>query len=277
MANPPQTFPDLLQSLVDYSHKHDSGDKGTETDGPTQPTTKGSSMTPGVLQKLLLGQQDLKEDNPVMDDSGSISTDQSNPFMDAIRKSRAGNNNGTPVLKQLMSSLFSPSSSASSAAPLSGGTVGPTSGDTFSATPSKDQTQTGLQPAQEDGVPLPQERPEAAPTESPYAQPTALDPTSIEQLRLSLQTQAGQMDPNNPNGLSGRMNDPNSQVDQEIQGTQAQDIDNQFRPATTGGVQQPMDTSGQLMPSAAGSDSLPSIAADSGSLPDLTSLLGGIL
>lgn len=276
MASAPQTFPDLLKSLQDYSHKHDSGDHGTETDGPTQPTTKGSSMTPGVLQKLLLDQQDTKEDNPVMDDSGSISTDQSNPFLDAIRKSRAGNNTGAPVLKQLMNSLLSPSTSASTAAPLSGGTVGPTSGDTFSATPSKNQTQTGLQPAQENGVPIPQERPADAPSESPYAQPTALDPTSIEQLRLSLQTQAGQMDPNNPNGLSGRMNDPNSQVDQEVQGVQAQDIDNSFRPATTGGVQQPMDTSGQLMPPAA-SDTMPSIAADSGSLPDLSALLGSFL
>lgn len=47
-----------------------------------------------------------------------------------------------------------------------------------------------------------------------YSQPTALDPQGIEELRTSLLTQAGQLNPNNPNGLAGRMSGPYSKLDQ---------------------------------------------------------------
>lgn len=86
----------------------------------------------------------------------------------------------------------------------------PTS-DVTNPTPMKDQQQAGMRPL----VPLPQPRPD-------YSQPTALDPTQIEDLRKSLLTEAGQYDPSNPNGLSGRMNSPNSAVDQRSQMDQTQ-------------------------------------------------------
>src|SRR5258708_13828693 len=67
------------------------------------------------------------------------------------------------------------------------------------------------------------------PPTSPYAQHSAIDPTGIEQLRQSLMTQAGQLDPNNPNGLSGRMNTPNSKLDMQMQGQEADSISRMFR------------------------------------------------
>lgn len=62
-----------------------------------------------------------------------------------------------------------------------------------------------------------------------YAQPTALDPTAIEQLRQSLLGQAGQMDPSNPNGLSGRMNSPNSKTDMQQQRDQMNEMSGSMR------------------------------------------------
>src|SRR6266404_3399120 len=62
-----------------------------------------------------------------------------------------------------------------------------------------------------------------------YSQPTALDPVAIEQLRKSLLTQAGQLDPNNPNGLSGRMNSPNAPAEQRNQMDETQRMGDQLR------------------------------------------------
>lgn len=57
----------------------------------------------------------------------------------------------------------------------------------------------------------------ALPPPPDYSQPTALDPQSIEELRLSLLTQSGMLDPGNPNGLSARMASPNSAADMRAQ------------------------------------------------------------
>lgn len=79
-----------------------------------------------------------------------------------------------------------------------------------------------------DKTPMPKQRPMSMTTPPPspppvdYSQPTALDPQSIEELRTSLLTQSGQMDPNNPNGLSGRMNSPYYPNDKYNQMSEAQ-------------------------------------------------------
>jgi hypothetical protein len=78
---------------------------------------------------------------------------------------------------------------------------------------------------------------ESNPPVNNYAQPSALDPTQIEQLRQSLLTHSGQLDPNNPNGLAARMSGPYSKIDQQGQEGEATAISNQFRPKTSGGTQ----------------------------------------
>lgn len=160
-------------------------------------------------------------------DDGSVSTDQSNPFLDAIQKSRANDDKGPGVLRQFLDSVMNPGLTPGT------GTVGGGEGSqhvpgtgtdaALDQTPMKDQKQENLAPT---GVPLPQERPASAPD---YSQPSALDPQSIEELRTSLLTQAGQMDPNNPNGLSGRMNSPNAGPDMGQQQNQAMSIEDSIR------------------------------------------------
>lgn len=176
-------------------------------------------------------------------DTAAASSD--NPLMNAFNTSRANNNTGPGVLKQLLGSVMGNPTDVGStdsfqAAP------GTTAADT-NPTPSANQPQANLAPTggadTGNSVPLPQARPDDAPqAESPYAQPTALDPNSIEQLRQSLLTDAGQRDPNNPNnpnGLAGRMSSPNAQPEAQAQQDEAQSIDNSFRSATSGGVQKP--------------------------------------
>lgn len=154
--------------------------------------------------------------NNITNDSGSFSLDQSNPFLDAIRKSREG---GPGVLRQLIDSF------------MGGGGLQPGTG-TVGGGGSPDHAPGTEQDAALNPAPIPlQKQRNLAPTISPapqlpsppdYSMPQALDPVSIEELRTSLLTQAGQLDPNNPNGLAGRMSDPNAQVDQRNQMNDAQ-------------------------------------------------------
>lgn len=164
--------------------------------------------TPGVLDKLLNDKTD---------------SDPSNPFSNAIATSRANGDTGPGVLKQLLSGTI-------------GGGVQPDTGTPSSnfldnQSLAQNQKQANLAPSSDNvadqsssAIPLPTPRPANA-----YAQPTALDPQSLEEIRQSLMTQAGQLDPNNPNGLSGRMNDPNSTADMGQQRNQAMGIEDSIR------------------------------------------------
>jgi hypothetical protein len=108
-------------------------------------------------------------------------------------------------------------------------------------TPTAKQRVRGLQPIDRGAdlePPLPKGTPTPVPVDqykapppaaSPYEQPTAINPQQIEELRMSLLTQAGQMDPQNPNGLAGRMSGPYSKVDQQAQMGEAEDISNKVR------------------------------------------------
>jgi hypothetical protein len=88
----------------------------------------------------------------------------------------------------------------------------------LSTTPMAKQRQRNMAPVDPNNSDLDRQAP------PDYSQPTALDPNQIEELRKSLLTQAGQMDPNNPNGLAGRMTGPYSKVDQNQQMGEAEDI-----------------------------------------------------
>lgn len=147
---------------------------------------------------------------------GDASAPSSNPFSKLIDTPREG------ALANIFRSLTNPSTPVTPSGDtlMSPGT--PTPQD-LSKTPEADQRQPGFAqtPPPPPPVPLPTPRPD-------YSQPTALDPQSIEELRKSLLTDAGQLDPNNPNGLSGRMNSPYSAVDQTQQMNDAQGMSDQL-------------------------------------------------
>lgn len=159
----------------------------------------------------------LTDPTTITTDSGSISPDQSNPFLDAIQKSRANGNQGPGVLRQMMTSMFgsNPEREKGGLVPDTGT---PRMEELLSPIPNKLQKPGVLQP----NVPLPEPRPD-------YTMPQALDPQSIEELRQSLLSDSGQRDPNNPNGLAGRMTSPNAGVDQRNQMNEAQRMTDDLR------------------------------------------------
>lgn len=182
---------------------------------------------------------------PVNPITGPRSDNSSNPFADAIATSRANGNTGPGVLRQMLTSLQGNPTDVGSAISVDN-------------TPVASQKQANLAPTVDNGVstdpanvPLPQPRPD-------YSQPTALDPASIEQLRQSLLTQAGQLDPNNPNGLSGRMNSPMAQPDMGTQRNDAMSIEDSLRGFD--GSPKPHDMS----------------SVTSGSLPDTSTPVEGV-
>lgn len=197
-------------------------------------------------------------------DTAAASSD--NPLMNAFNTSRANNNTGPGVLKQLLGTLTgggSPDTGASSTDNFSGGQASAPANT--NPTPIANQPQGNLAPTDDTSLtPLPQARPASAPA-SPYAQPTAIDPAGIEQLRQSLLTDAGQRDPNNPNGLAGRMSSPNSKLDMQSQGDEAQSIDNSFRsPTPTGAPQKAQQP--QTPNSARKSDAFPTGQTEPGNI-----------
>jgi len=126
-----------------------------------------------------------------------------------------------------MTSLGQPSSIGASDSSM----VAPGAADSssMSPTPMANQKQANLTPTdsnESSQVPLPTPRPAIA---NPYAQPTALDPQSIEELRTSLMTQAGQLDPDNPNSLAARLASPLSDSDIGQQRNEAMSIEDSVR------------------------------------------------
>lgn len=166
----------------------------------------------------------------ITNDSGDIvgydtnDWSKGNPFSKLIETSRSNNNTGPGVLRQLLSSVIGGGLQPGTGTVGGGGppdhTPGTQQDAALNPTPFKSQRQRNLAP-----MPAPQ----AVPTPPDYSMPQALDHVSIEELRTSLLTQAGQMDINNPNGLSGRMNSPNSNVDQRSQMNEAQQHSDSLR------------------------------------------------
>lgn len=217
---------DILQSIMSQG----SASAVADPEGAKTPDQVGiGSSDKGVLDPLrLMLQGEKAPSDTITKDDGSISTDQSNPFLDAIAKSRANDNKGPGVLRQFLDSIMKPGLTPNT------GTVGgndptvvPGEGQdaALNPIPMAKQPQRGLQQSAKQltqNIPLPAPRPD-------YSMPTALDPQSIEELRMSLLTQAGQMDANNPNGLSGRMNSPNADSDMGQQRNEAMRIEDSVR------------------------------------------------
>lgn len=213
-------LPDLLKQLVLISgRQHYPDNNDTAMSKSAEDLTQDKNIThPNEGPMAFKPPADA-----VYDDSGKFSLDQT-PFAglkDMIGKSRAGDNSGPGVLRQLLGSLLQ-GQMVPHTGTVGGDPAGVSKPDhvpgtrqdaVLNPTPLKDQSQPNF----------------ALPPRHDYAQPTALDPAAIEQLRQSLLSDSGQLDPSNPNGLSGRMNDPNSQIDMQNQRRESQSIEDSVR------------------------------------------------
>lgn len=232
-------------SLLDFLKTHNRTERPTGDRKFEQPPAEYDMQDANVLHpKIMQGNKMTEEDNKkaIIDDSGNYSTDQSNKFLDNLK---AGKNpfssllenggNGPGTISGFISRMLSPTPEAQNGNQLSPPSIGGT-GDpnhipgtgqdaVLNPTPMQDQKQPNLTSTDQTPTPTP------LPTPDPrrYEMPTALDPQSIEELRLSLMTQAGQLDPNNPNGLSGRMNSPNAESDMGKQRNEAMGIEDSIR------------------------------------------------
>lgn len=215
-----------MSMLTDFLSKAKQQAGHSYKDGPPQLALPPGQALPdsdsdkmNVSPKNMMQNKILPKD-AITGDDGFLSTDQTNPFLDAIRKSRQNNNTGPGVLKQFFDGLMTDPKSIKDQGGLSAPQITPADisrGPDLAAPP-----QTGDSIPQ---TPLPVPRPPAA----DYSMPTAIDPNSIEQLRQSLLTDAGQRDPNNPNGLAGRMASPNAPADMGQQQNQSMSIEDAIR------------------------------------------------
>lgn len=157
------------------------------------------------------------EPNSIIGDDGNYSKDQTNPFLKLMDK-----NAPQGTIRNFLGRML-------------GGGLEPGTGTTpnnflDNQTLAQNQKQPGLSAKNpNDAIPAEQTPPPAPAPQMDYSMPSALDPQSIEELRLSLLTQAGQYDPANPNGLSGRMNSPNSQGEISNQMDETKQMGDQLR------------------------------------------------
>lgn len=207
-------------NIVDY-------DMGSISNDPIGQFLKKQMM--GIGGKL-----GKRSEGGSVSDLFSTVTSKDNPFGRLLEANKGANGQGT--IMGLLSRFLSPTPERYAEKQVQGyGTVG--GGDTsggivpgtgtdpgLDPTPTKNQKvrafkridQPSIDPNNGDLDRVP-----PAPTVD-YSMPNALDPNQIEELRRSLLTGAGQLDINNPNGLAGRMNDPNSKIDQQGQMSEAQ-------------------------------------------------------
>lgn len=253
---------DLLKEvLASMPKKYQSfGNKDRRAELPQLPSTEGDSagktMKPAEMQ---MGQRIAKDPKNIYNDAGQIvdydlgkldATDPITKFLKDKMTSigqRVGEatSGGTPfssllsapaeqgTMRNFLSRMFSDTPVADQPGAVVGrGTISPPSQITnqpadpaaFDAKPMKDQAQPALAPGRPTPTPLADQPPSPPPAD--YSMPNALDPQQIEELRNSILSQTQQMNPNYPDGLSGRMNSPYSHLDQE---QQMQDAERQAR------------------------------------------------
>lgn len=209
----------MLNELLGQLLKIEKRPIMNENNSQRDPSELGmDSADSGVLDPFKMQQNRMMKG--IINDSGDFSLDQT-PFqgvVDMIKKSRADNNTGPSLLRQLLGSVIG-GGIVSGTGTVGGDPAGVAKPDHVPGTrqdaalnpmPMKDQSQPNF------------EKPD-------YSQPSALDPVAIEELRQSLLSDAGQLDPDNPNGLAGRMTGPNSQVDMNNQRREAMSIEDSVR------------------------------------------------
>lgn len=193
---------------------------------PMEGENSGRIMQPDQMMKWK--DRNGWKDDVIYTDDGQAVDMATNPF-----KKLLSTNNGQGSISGLLQRLLNPTPEAqnpgmdkSGVTPRIGGTGDPnhvpgTGKDAvLDPTPMPKQKQRNLKPRAD-------LLPETPPVD--YSQPTALDPQSIEELRLSLLTQSGMLDPGNPNGLPALMSGPYSAIDMKAQADEANAISDAVR------------------------------------------------
>lgn len=257
---------DLLKEILGRTGLQRTNDQGMEKK-PTDGQDSGKTLKP----ETFMNQQTITKDPAnVYDEHGNIvdykpggrsitemlsgmgmgakagAAASGNPFAGLL----ANGGSGQGTLTGFLSRMLSPTPERNAPNQVQGqGTVG--GGDPNAGTPgmgidpglnpvpSKDQKVPAFADRTPTGSPTPlplADQPQAPPP-ADYSMPNALDPQQIEELRSSLLTQSGQLNPDNPNSLAGRMGDPNSKVDMQDQMRQAEDISNAVQPMQKGDLQ----------------------------------------
>lgn len=199
-----------------------------------------NSMTPDWLLKLL--QFNTPDKSTLMDDQGNM-YGPNNPF-DNILKGLKDKNPEQGTMRNFINRMLSPTPMTQPTIDdiINGSVVkgtGNATSDNLQPTPEKNNKQPGMTP-----IPVPRNETDAAQpgagvadldptiprdTSNKYSMPTGIDPNMYDQLRESILRDSGQFDPNNANGLAGRMDGPYSKLDQR-QGMEAADaISRMFR------------------------------------------------
>lgn len=202
---------------------------------PMEGEKSGKVLKPEAAER---GQMMARDPKAVIDDSGQqVDYDSGSTMLGFIKKLMEGK--GTfrgeqGTLSGFLSRLLNPAPMGTDTGVMGkqgtvGGGVGsdhvPGTGKDpgLDPTPTAKQRQRSMAPVNPNNQDL-----DRAPPQN-YAQPTALDPQQIEELRQSLLSDSGQRDPNNPNGLAGRMTGPYSNLDQGAGMQEAQGIADKIR------------------------------------------------
>lgn len=229
------TLMDFIKSVLDNGGLSHNGDSLGEMMPPDMGKPDNSILGPGLVDK----NKKLQDcPNCIYNDQGDI-VDYSIPKQGLVDKTKGALNggNGEGTLSGFLNRLLSPTPERNVPGQVQGqGTVG--GGNPDAGTPgtgidpgldpqlTQDQKVPGFRKSGTD-IPTPMARPAEAP-KADYSM-IDMDPTSIEQLRQSLLTQQGQLDPANPNGLSGRMNSPLAPSDMGQQRNEAMGISDSLR------------------------------------------------
>lgn len=205
----PGTFLDFAKRILDGGGLRNNGDSLGEMMPPEMGKPDGSIVSPGEMMK----RKDMMDcPGCVTNEDGSFATDQSNPFLDALKKRQGPAEQGTMrnFINRMSGHPVDVGSTSEFVAP------GTADAATTDPTPMANQPQPGLKPKS-------------------YAVPTALPPAALPQLRSSLLTGAGldpaMYTPDGPdaNSLSGRMNSPNSNAEINQSKIELQRIEDDMR------------------------------------------------
>lgn len=207
----PGSFLDFAKRILEGDGLRHGGDSLGEMMPPEMGKPDGSIVSPNELLK----RQELENcPNCIRNEDGSFSTDQSNPFLDALKKRMGPAEHGT--LRNFLERMGGNPTDVGSAT----GFEKPSENlDTanLSPQPLSQQPQANLQPKKN------------------YNVPSALPPAALPQLRDSLLTGAGldpaMYTPDGPeaNSLAGRMSSPNASPEMRMQMQETEAIANAVR------------------------------------------------
>lgn len=181
---------------------------------PMEGEKSGQVMEPDRMQI----QMQKPPPGTISNDSGELVdfNPDSNPFKKIIDSLPGG---GQGTMTGMLKMLFGSDMKKESPGLSRGSTF---VSEDLSPVPSRKQKNSNFRGTKTDWAPQPDLPPD-------YSQPTALDPQSLDELRTSLLTQSGMLDPGNPNSLPARMANPNAAAMMKSQVDEMNDITDAVR------------------------------------------------